>query len=135
MFLFGLNVAWQDNGAPISGGQMDVDHTFFVEAGRRKCRIRNKIIPVSRSKKSSFKPVESDPFQIGPHKYLVNAFNAGTLEFFSSPKMAETTSPRTKVDQHNLLPTGAYHRLRHFRLDVASAAGAGKAAAAIPPQE
>ena len=36
----------------------------------RKCRIQKKIGPLNRSEKSSFKPVESDQFQIGPRRCL-----------------------------------------------------------------
>ena len=40
--------------------------TFCVEDGGRKCRTRKKISSANRLQKSSFKPVESDQFQIGP---------------------------------------------------------------------
>ena len=39
------------------------------EDGGRKCRIRKKFIHAYRNQKSSFKPVESDHFQIGPRSY------------------------------------------------------------------
>ena len=38
------------------------------EDGGRKCRIRKKFIHAYRNQKSSFKPVESDHFQIGPRR-------------------------------------------------------------------
>ena len=43
--------------------------------------------------------------------------------------------PEDKSRQAQSASPGAYHRLRHFCLDIASASGARKAAAAIPPQE